>query len=544
MRKLLLAVFGLFATAVSAIPPVPSAAPPAPPPRLLVVIAVDQLSSDLFEEYRPHFTGGLARLASGTVFRNGYQAHATTETCPGHATILTGTHPATNGIIGNYWYDLDLPRGDKRVYCAEDPRIAGSNSSDAAVSPFHLKVPTLGDVLKQRQPQSMNVAVAGKDRSAVMMGGRRVDQRWYWSGRRFATDLQGGSTPRSVVAANAAVSAMIAAPDPGLAPPPLCSAKASPVTVGKRSVGAGRLARPGGSRALFRASPAFDGAVLALSAALVQEMRLGSDAAPDILSIGLSASDYVGHRYGSGGQEMCLQLLSLDRDLGDFLQFLDRSGLEYAVALTSDHGIADVPERAREQGVAGAARVDPALGATALGSAIARKLNLRGPVLIGDYGGDIYVSHALSAADRASVLSEAQSFYRAHPQVAAVFSADELGRMPLPSGAPDRWSLAERARASFDRERSGDLIVLLRPNVTPIADPSASFIATHGSAWDYDRRVPIIFWRRGMASSERPDAVSTVDIMPTLASMLSLPPPPALDGKCLAGVQGVACPAH
>jgi predicted AlkP superfamily pyrophosphatase or phosphodiesterase len=539
---MLAAALAVLATTASAIPPVPPPPPPAAPPQLLVVITVDQLSSDLFERYRPHFTGGFARLARGTVFRNGYQGHASTETCPGHAAIMTGTHPATNGIIANYWYDLDLQRRDKRVYCAEDPRIVGSNSSDSTASPFHLKVPTLGDLLKQRQPQSMNVAVAGKDRSAVMMSGRRVDQRWYWSGRRFATDLEGASTPSSVAAANSAVAAMIAAPDPGLAPPPLCAARARPVAVGNRSVGAGRLARTAGDKALFRASPAFDGAVLALSAALVQEMRLGSDAAPDILSIGLAATDHVGHRFGSTGQEMCLQLLSLDRDLGDFLQFLDRSGLDYAVALTSDHGVADLPERAREQGVTGAARVDRALEATALGEAIARKLNLRGPVLIGGYEGDIYISRDLRPADRARVLIEAQAFYRAHSQVDAVLTADELRRMEIPSGPPDRWSLAERARASFDQERSGDLMVLLRPNVTPIPRPSGGSVATHGSAWDYDRRVPIIFWRRGMARSERAEAVSTVDIMPTLASMLGLAQPPGVDGKCLAGLQGIACP--
>src|SRR5438445_3935298 len=96
------------------------------PPRLLVVISVDQFSADLFDEYRPQFTGGLARLASGTVFRNGYQSHAATETCPGHSTILTGDHPSRTGIIANVWIDQSVARSDKSIYCAENPEAPGS----------------------------------------------------------------------------------------------------------------------------------------------------------------------------------------------------------------------------------------------------------------------------------------------------------------------------------------------------------------------------------------------------------------------------------
>ena len=76
-----------------------------------------------------------------------------------------------------------MQRSDKTIYCAEDERVAGSSTTNYTVSPFHLRAQTLGDLLKQRSPQSLNVAVAGKDRAAVMMGGAAVDQRWYWNGK-------------------------------------------------------------------------------------------------------------------------------------------------------------------------------------------------------------------------------------------------------------------------------------------------------------------------------------------------------------------------
>ena len=104
-----------------------------------------------------------------------------------------------------------------------------------------------------------------------------------------------------------------------------------------------------------------------------------------------------------------------------------------------------------------------------------------------------------------------------------------------PHGAPE---------VPFDVQRSGDLLVMLKPMVTPIADTSR-YVATHGSPYDYDRRVPILFWRRGAGGTTIDQAVDTTDIMPTLAAAIGLPlGPGAVDGKCLAGISWVTCPAR
>src|SRR4029079_18463074 len=142
MRKILVSVIASALASVACAQPAAQAeAPPSGTPKLIVVISVDQFSADLFDEYRPNFTGGLARLSNGTVFRNGYQAHAATETCPGHSTILTGSHPAHTGIIGNTWVDQSLQRSDRTVYCAEDERVPGSSTTAYTVSSMHLKRP-------------------------------------------------------------------------------------------------------------------------------------------------------------------------------------------------------------------------------------------------------------------------------------------------------------------------------------------------------------------------------------------------------------------
>ena len=539
MLSLMLPMLGGAALAQPAPAPAPA---PAGPPRLIVAISVDQLSADLFAQYRQHFTGGLRRLSNGMVFPAGYQAHAATETCPGHSTILTGSRPSRTGIIANNWMDLSLPREDKGVYCSEDPSVAGSSSTNYTVSTQFLRVPTLGDHMKRANPASRVAVVAGKDRAAIMMGGRAVDQRWWWSGSGFTSQNQHQPT-QAVTRANAAIAAAVGRPSPPLALTPLCETRhrSVPLGGGGGAVGQHRFARIAGDARAFRASPELDGATLALAMALRDEMRLGQGSATDLLVVGLSATDYVGHSYGTQGSEMCLQLGELDRSLGDFFARLDRTGVDYLVVLTADHGGLDVPERIRADGGVPAARVDPALTASAMGRAIGEALRIEGTVLHGGDAtfGDMYLDRGLAPAVRTRVLAEAVRRYRAHPQVAAVFTRDELRAAPGPNGPPDQWSLRDRARASFDADRSGDIVVLLHPRVMPIFDTSRGYVATHGSAWDYDRRVPILFWRRGMRGYEQPMAVETVDILPTIASLIGLSiPAGTIDGRCLDLLEG------
>jgi predicted AlkP superfamily pyrophosphatase or phosphodiesterase len=511
-------------------------------PKLIVVISVDQFSADLFAEYRNHFTGGFRRLMTGAVFPSGYQSHAATETCPGHSTILTGMHPARTGIIANSWTDLKTARTDKVVYCAEDESVPGSTSLAYTVSDKHLLVPTLGERMKVANPATQTVSVAGKDRAAVMMGGHRVDELWWWDGKKFAS-YAGRATPQSVARVNAGVADRIAAGQQPLDEPDYCIPHNRAVAIGGgKTVGTGRFERAPGDTRNFRASPEFDGAVFSLAAALVQEKRLGKGAATDILSIGASATDYVGHSYGTEGNEMCLQLAALDETMADFFDKLDSLGIDYEVVLTADHGGHDLPERNRDHAAPDAARIDPAFTTKAVSDAVAAKLKLTGQVLFGDSGaGDVWIDPKLTPAQRAAVLKEALSAYRANPQVAAAFSRAEIEAAPAATGPAETWSLIERAKASFHPLRSGDIVVALKPRITPIADPTKGYVATHGSFWDYDRRVPILFWRKGMTGFEQPLAVETVDIAPTLAATIGFKlGAPQVDGRCLDLDPGVA----
>ncbi|MCM8731743.1 alkaline phosphatase family protein [Hephaestia sp. GCM10023244] len=513
-------------------------------PKLLVVISVDQLSADLFAEYRNRFTGGFARLLDGAVFPAGYQSHAATVTCVGHATILTGMRPSRTGIIANDWIDFASPLDDKKIYCVEDESVPGSTHKNYTVSPDHLMVPTLGERMKTANPATRVVSVAGKDRSAVLMGGHKVDEMWWWDRDSFVT-YAGRATPPVVARTNQAVAAEIARAQPALALPDYCRAKDRAIPLGaNKTVGTGRFARAAGDASAFGDSPAKDGATLALAAGLIQAMQLGKGPQTDIIDIGASVSDHVGHKYGTEGTEMCLQLTSLDRDLGDFFTQLDAMGIDYAVALTADHGGNDLPERQREQAMPMAERLAASFNPDTIGKAVAATLGLSGKPLAYE-SGNFYVTPDVPAAKKQAVIAETKKVLLAQPQVAAVFTGAEIAASPDPAGPPDIWPLIMRAKASYYPGRSGDLIVALKPLVTPIADPTRGSVATHGSFWDYDRRVPILFWRRGMTGFEQPHAIETVDIAPTLAALAHVATgAPAMDGRCLdldAG-PGSTCP--
>ncbi|NML06475.1 alkaline phosphatase family protein [Sphingomonas sp. G-3-2-10] len=525
----------LFAQEAPAPAPAPTEAPARQaPPKLVVVISVDQFSADLFAAYRAQFTGGFARLMTGAVFPSGYQSHAATETCPGHSTILTGARPYRTGIVANDWTDFSAPREDKTVYCSEDTSVPGSNSKNYTVSDKNLKVPTLGEWMKAANPASRVVSVAGKDRAAVMMGGHKTDEIWwFWDKTKSFQSYAGRAMPPSVARMNAQVADQLSKPRDAMALPAFCQSRDRAYNLGNVTVGSGRMARKPDDLRGFKASPDFDASIVSLAIDLANDMKLGQGDATDLLIVGASATDYVGHGNGAGGTEMCIQMLALDQTLGRLFTALDATGVDYAVVLTADHGGLDIPERNRDLGATMSERVLPSAHANAVGKQVQTALKLPLQPLTGSSFGDVYFDPRLTKKQHKAVQAETIRIYTALPQVEAVFTRAQIAGTAMPKGPPETWTLLERARASYEPSRSGDLLVVLKPRIMPISSPGPGYAATHGSIWDYDRRVPILFWRKGMTGFEHPLSVETVDIAPSLAGVLGIPVPVEIDGRCL-----------
>ena len=529
-----------------------ASAAPTPPaqPKLIVAISVDQFSAELFQRYRASFTGGLKRLGDGIAF-TGYQSHAATETCPGHSTILTGRHPAATGIVANTWFDA---KSGSSVYCVA---VKGTADPDAR-GPQNLRVPTFGEWLKQAQPQARVVAISGKDRAAIMMAGHHPDAVYWWNdGVGFTTSsFAGPATPAVTAPALAFDKALFArwkAAPPKLWPTDIaatCQALVAPHIFGKLklsgkvppdlslTVESGDFLNRTDFQDQLRVSPIFDPMMIDFVDQTIDRLKLGHGPATDLLAISLSSTDYIGHRYGNGGAEMCVQMAALDQALGVFLAKLDSLGVPYVVALTADHGGIDAAERAAEHGL-DAHRIDPVAFVKRLNDAIGKQLSLNYETIVGDDPQQLTINVGPDEALRAQVRDAAVAWLKQQPEVATVFTADQTAAAVPPPGKPvDQLSIVERFHESYDKERSGDIQVQLSQYAS-VGMPRGpgDTVAGHGSPWDYDRRVPILFWWPGVTPDDRKEPIETVDIAPTLAGIAHVPAP-EVDGKCLETVTG------
>jgi len=527
----------------------PAAAKAPANPKLIVTLVVDQFAADLFAQYRPTYTGGLKRLSGGVAFVNGYQSHAATETCPGHATILTGRHPAATGIVANEWYDR---ASGKTLYC-----VAVPGADPKARGPENLRVDTLGSWLKASAPRSRSVAVSGKDRAAIMLAGHHADAVYWWSGGEgFVTSPDAGPSDPAVTAPaeqfdQAQFAAWRASP-PALWPaevPARCTALERPEQFGAVSFSGhvppdGAAVGPGDKRfaGQLAGSPLLDWLTLGFAEQLVASRHLGRGRATDLLAISLSATDYIGHRYGKGGPEMCAQLAALDLALGTFFARLDALKVPYLVVLTADHGSSDAAERAARNGSPGSHRLDGRTLMEALNAHLRQTFTLAADPIKGGDLQDMTIQTGDPALDL-RVRAETVSWLQGKPDIVQVLTRDQVAAAAPPRGtAPDKLTMAERFHESFDPARSGDVFAVVADHVSTIVPRKpGDAVAGHGSPWDYDRRVPILFWWPGAASKTVTRPIETVDIAPTLAAIAGVRTP-RLDGRCLPEV--AECPAQ
>src|SRR5688500_18638977 len=177
MAPVILALLAVLIQPGEALPPVATVPAASPRPRLVLALSVDQMRYDYLTRFKPLFTGGFRTMwERGAVFSNAHYDYAYTETGPGHSVLLTGRYPKHSGIIANSWWD-SVSRSWVNV--VDDPVQAPVGGSGRSASPVNLIGFTVGDALKRVMPASRVIGVAVKDRSAILLAGRRGDAS-YW----------------------------------------------------------------------------------------------------------------------------------------------------------------------------------------------------------------------------------------------------------------------------------------------------------------------------------------------------------------------------
>ena len=425
MRKFILAA------AAASSRPTPPPAPP--PPKLLVVISVDQFSADLFDEYRPQFTGGLRAARDGHGVPQRLSEPCRDRDLPGPF-----DHPdrRSPGPHRDHRQQLDRPVGRRAPTRGLLRR--GRNASPGTlldhytVSAKHLLVPTLGDLMKARWPASRSVAVAGKDRAAVMMGGH-ARPALVLGRQRVRHRPRRARVPARVPKVNAAVAAALAQRgrrssaalcqprprDPRRAAASRSAPAASRVPPVTRPSAPRRISTPRCSR-----SPP----------ALVDDMQLGRGPRARPARDRPFGDRLCRPRLRHRGEEMCLQLLRSTA-----------SSATSSACSTAGHrlcGGADRrswrPRHARTRATAGARRPDRSrfrrdCDRRRLGA----QLGLRARCCSATAASATCLSTGtLPAPDRNACSLRAVAAYRAHPQVETVFTRAEIAATPLPTTRP------------------------------------------------------------------------------------------------------------
>jgi hypothetical protein len=386
------------------------------------------------------------------------------------------------------------------------------------------------------------VSLSGKDRAAILMGGQQPDHvYWYNSanGRLVTSTWYQRRYPQWVEALN---SRRVPASYFGkvwdyLKPGDRFYALFAEDDVAAEEDSDPRFPHPVG-RSLFvpvsslfttfTQTPFLDEFILTAAREAIRAEQLGTRGPTDLLAVGLSATDYIGHTYGPASHEMADQLLRLDQALGAFFKYLDENvGLEKVmIVMTADHGVPPLVNQ--PEGTAGkSTRLNKGdlLRFQALNSELSRKFGAQDNWLSYYADGDLYLNHAAIAKHnlrRSDVEAAVKEYLRQSPTVAAVYGRSDLDKMLK---APDE-SL-DLFRNGFHPDVSGDVVIQFTELLVPVVERRGT---THGSLYRYDRWVPLVFYGAGWKPHRVAEQVHIIDVAPTLSDALKLPPAAGLDG--------------
>jgi predicted AlkP superfamily pyrophosphatase or phosphodiesterase len=502
----------------------PAQTPAARDLRLVLLIAVDQFRYDYLTRFRGDYTDGLKRLLTeGAVFTDASLEHYPTVTAVGHATMLTGATPSVSGIIGNDWFDRTTRASVTSVSDPTVSQLGGSGTSGA--SPRRLLVSTVGDEIKMssRAPKGAPnaprvIGMSLKDRSAILPAGHSADASYWWdtkSGNFVTSTYYVKELPPWVKAFNDQKT-----PDTFAGRAWTLIAKpAAPV----------KQLPPDRTAALYDgiyASPFGNELLESFADAALTAEQLGQRGVTDLLSVSFSSNDSVGHSLGPDSPEVRDIAIKTDRAIGRLLSRVDRLvGLQHVlVALTADHGVAPVPEVARQMGLnAGRMTSNELFGP--IQQALEAKYG-PGKWVASTAGSSPYLDYDLIAkvkADPAEVRQTAAAAAMAVPHVARVYTRDQLQR-----GEVSNDRVGQRVLRGFNPQRSGDLEILLEPYWMRQATGT-----THGTPYNYDSHIPLILMGSRIKPGEYSDHAALNDLAPTLATIAGVEIPGGSSGRVL-----------
>lgn len=479
-------------------------------PKLVLAIVIDQFRYDYLTRFRDEYHGGLDRLLTqGAVFTNARYEHFPTVTAIGHSTFLSGATPAISGIIGNEWYDRQEGRS---VTSVSDPKeqILGGGANLPGASPRRMLVDTVADELKiASSGKSRVIGISLKDRAAILPVGHTADGAYWYdtaSGNFVSSTFYFAGLPGWVKDFDSA----------------------RPVDQYRGATWLNHTLTQDLKKLYseVEASPFGNDLVERFAERALDAEQLGRHDTTDVLAVSFSANDILGHQVGPDSPDVREISIQTDRVLGKLLNAVDKAvGLSnVVVVLTADHGVAPLPQADAQHRMPGG-RATAGEIYKAVQTALAKKYG-EGNWIASSSEYNIYLNLDLIASknlDRAEANRTAAAAALEQPHVFRAYTREQLM-----TGAVLNDEVGRRVMNGYNVRRSPDVEVLLEPYW--VFSQSG---ATHGTTFDYDTHVPVIFMGPGIHAGRYDRNIAPNDIAPTLATMLSVETPAGSVGRVL-----------
>lgn len=519
-------------------------------PKLVVGIMVDQMRYDyLFRYYDQYGKNGFKKLMNkGFLAKNAHYNYTPTYTGPGHASVYTGTTPANHGIIGNNWY---VRAKDRTINCVEDSTVKtiGSNTRRGANSPINLLATTFGDQLRMASNwRSKVISVSIKNRGAILPGGQTANAAyWYdystgdfitssyymnklpqWVSKfnqqklsdKFLTQTWNTLKPikqyQESAADNTPYEQVLRGKKTATFPYDLAKLKK---TYSKKKA----------QYRLVMVSPFGNSLVQKMAIEAINNEKLGQGKETDLLTISFSSTDVAGHAFGPHSIEIQDMYLRLDREIAELIAHLDKKvgAGNYVMFLTADHAVVNVPQYLQDNRIKGG-YAPLRIYFSKLREYMTKKYGAGKWIL---HGGDqVFLNRKLIKKRNINlekVQRDVARFLLQFEGIYKTYTATDLHRNNYTHG------IVRKLQKGYNQKRSGDVFFVLNPAWLPVGriNKRAKQGTSHGSGYNYDTHVPIMFYGAGVKKGTSVRRISITDIAPTLSMMLHLQLPNAATGQ-------------
>ncbi len=501
-------------------------------PKLVVGIVVDQMRYDYLTRFYEKYgdDGFKLLIRDGFSCENAHFNYIPTYTAVGHTSVYTGTTPSMHGIIGNDWYDKTIK---KSIYCVDDDNFNTLGTENGGKkSPKNLLTTTITDELRLAQNmQGKTISISIKDRSAILPGGHTANAAYWFEGEKegkfISSTYYMQELPNWVDVFNNSkttkkylnqkwetyynIKTYTESIDDDNAFEEAFNGEIAPVFPHDLE----KLSKDNGGYDILKATPFGNSIVIDFAKEAIKSEKLGKGEFTDFLAISFSSTDYVGHRFGVDSKEIEDTYIRLDKDIADFINYLNESVGKgnYTLFLTADHAAVQVPSYLKSLKIPGAYIDSDNFKVFLKERMIA---HFKTDDLIENFSNYQFFLDKekikalnLNVNEVAQILADEIITYEG---IHNTVTAQTMQNTTFPSG------ILHNLQNGYNQKLSGDILVI--PNPATISYSKTG--STHGSGFSYDTHVPIIFYGKGIQNGKSRDFIPIINIAPTLANLLQV----------------------